>query len=90
MEYTIEIEESQRSLEFTLDVKLRKDPIFEDAYIEFDAESIELTDDEGASIKLEYGGQFEAINKAYKSKIENMLDEDDNLFEAWKKHMEEI
>lgn len=91
MEYTIEIEENERTLEFTLDVNIGQDPIFEDAYLNIDIRDMQLTDDEG-NCKIFFCDHelFYLIEEAYKSKIENMLDEDDKLFEAWKKHVEEV
>ena len=91
MNYTIEIEEEERTLEFTLNVNIWEDRLCEGANIEFDIEDMTLTDDEG-NTKICFCDNFlfYLVEEAYKSKIELMLEEDDNLLEAWEKHVEEV
>ena len=91
MEYIIEIEENERTLEFTLDVNIWEDSLCECANIEFDIEWVEVTDKNGDTQATAEGKPFfYLVEERYKSKIESMLDEDDKLFEAWKKHIEEV
>ena len=97
MEYTIEIEEAERTLEFVLDVNIWEDRLCECACIEFNIEKVHITTDTNDFLNpvddetfINDHTLFYLIEEAYKSKIENMLDEDEKLFEAWKKHVESI
>lgn len=101
MKYTLEIEEAGRTLEFQLDVecKYQYDPgnmtgAWEDCYpaesqfdvVSVDWDSIEALDKDGCSLTLDFDKLFDW----YKPQIQNILEQDEKLFEAWKKHMEDI
>jgi len=106
MNYTIEIEEAERTLEFTLEVECNYQydngncfGPWEDCYppessfdiISVDIELVTVYDEDGIPHIIENDFIiFYLIDEAYKSKIENMLDEDDKLFEAWQKHVESV
>jgi hypothetical protein len=105
MKYEIEIEEAERTLEFTLDVECNYWDIAahtsgppEDCceadggfdIISVDIDSIKIVDNDGCSIALEDGGQFNAINEVYSPQVYALLEEDEKLFDAWKKHIEEV
>jgi len=91
MNYTIEIEEKERTLEFALEVNIWEDRIFGHGRIEFSIEDVGITDNEG-NTKIFFCDHelFYLVDEAYKSKIETILEQDDKLFEAWKKHSEEV
>lgn len=88
MEYTIEIEEAERTLEFTLDVNIWEEPICECGRIEFDIESVKATYDNGLSFSYPSGSN--RYKNLYTRQIENMLEEDEKLFEAWQEHVESV
>jgi len=106
MEYTIEIEENERTLEFQLDVECqwwetpgKLSGKWEDCYeadggfdvISVDIDFAEVIDDDSNTQKIEnWQPFFYLIEEAYKSKIELILEEDENLFETWKKHIEDV
>jgi len=101
MNYTIEIEENERTLEFQLDVECNywdipahtsgapEDCCEGDAgfdIVSVDWDSIEVIDKNGVFLILDFDRLFDW----YKPQIQNMLEQDDKLFEAWKKHVEEV
>jgi len=106
MNYTIEIEENERTLEFALDVECNYwnipahtsgapedccegDTGFD--VISVEIELVKLFDEDGISHLIRNDFVFfYLIEDAYKSKIENMLEDNDDLFEAWQKHTQEV
>ena len=105
MKYTVEIEEETRTLEFALEVEChywnepsRTTGAWEDCYegdagfdvISVDIRSVIVIDDDGKEtfIRADFV-LFDLIECEYQAKIELILDEDDKLFEAWKKDQED-